>query len=148
MSTPTTSQRSRMPKRVYLFVVLLFGLIALDLFGIVNTLDSESPIIRKLTPLRVACLGLGALCFSAAAILLLRRSAIGRWLVIAGLAGHYAYMIYYNVLVLTKDGTPTAIEITGMTFGMVFFLCLLSTIAAVPFTSKFSAFLKTKPRQA
>jgi hypothetical protein len=129
------------PKRVKAYVLLLFGLSVLYLVGGYNSLNSASPIIRELTPLRLLLFSVSVVCFTLAGVLFLKKRSTGRALVIVGILVHFAYILYFNIRVLTKDGSPDAIQIGGMVFGLVVILVIFGLLAAVPFTRKFSIYL-------
>jgi hypothetical protein len=129
------------PKRVIVYIILLFGLNVLYLVGGYNSLNSSSSIIRELTPLRLFVFSVSAVCFTMAGVLFLKKRPSGRALVITGILAHFAYILYFNIRVLTKDGSPDAIQIGGMLFGITVILVIFGLFAAVPYTKKFSIYL-------
>jgi len=132
----------RKPKRFGIYIAMLFGLCALNIFGILNTAESSVPVIRELTPLRMVAFGIASMCFGIAGILFMKRNRLGRPLVILGLLVHFAYMLLFNIKNLLHDGPPVSLEIGGMVFGMVIFLGIFAVFGAIPFTRKFSDQLK------
>jgi hypothetical protein len=76
-----------------------------------------------------------------AGVLFLKKRPIGRALVITGILVHFAYILYFNIRVLTKDGSPATIQIGGMVFGLVVLAVIFGLLGAVPFTRKFSIYL-------
>jgi peptidoglycan/LPS O-acetylase OafA/YrhL len=134
----------RKPKRFGIYIALLFLLCALNIFGIFNTAESTSPVIRELTPLRMVAFGVASMCFGLAGILFIKKSRMGRPLVILGLFVHFAYMLHFNIKNLMQDGPPVSLAIGGMVFGMAIFLVIFSVFGAIPFTRKFSDQLKQK----
>jgi hypothetical protein len=126
------------PKRFGIYIAMLFGLCALNIFGMLNTAKSSVPVIQELTTLRMIAFGIASMCFGVAGIFFLKRNRLGRPLVILGLLVHFAYMLLFNIKNLLHDGPPVSLAIGGMVFGMVIFLVIFAVFGAIPFTRKFS----------
>lgn len=129
------------PKRVYVYIVMLFGLPLLYVIGGISSSGSNHPIIRELQTLRLVVFGLCALSFATAGILFLKRKASGRAVIIVALSAHFAYMLYYGSRLLFQSGSPMPLETAGALFGMTIITACFIAFGAIPFTRKFSLYL-------
>ena len=136
------------PRSVLIYSIILWVIASLYIIGGANSLGSESEIIRALTPWRLTIFGICAVGFVVAGILLLRRIAFGRVLVVASVLLHMAYVIHYNLKVLYKNGEPTTIEWIGMSIVLGVIFMVMLAIGIIPFTPKFSRFLKSRENYA
>ena len=135
-------RKMKRPKRVIIYSVVLGLLALLYLVGCVMSWESQSEIINALRfvriPLFIAC----AFILAFTSYALLNQKAWSRLLVALSFALHYAYIIYYNIKVLNKDGTPEGVELVGFAIGMSMLLMIMIAICTPPFTPKFKAYIK------
>jgi hypothetical protein len=134
---PALPSPPRRPWWVTACAAALLALAGLYVFGGWNSLGSSSPVIRALTPWRLAVFGACALLLVAGGtgLLLGRRGA--RWAVAAAMALHGAYVVVYNLRVIRQDGRVEPLEALAMGFLLPTVLGLLGGIAAVPFLPAF-----------
>ncbi|MEI6211966.1 MAG: hypothetical protein WCR06_10130 [bacterium] len=128
--------------------MLLWFLALVYLFGCINTWKSASELINSLRPLRLSLFVTCALLLGVAGQALLKQRAWGRMLVLASLALHFGYIVYYNGLDLYANDPPSLLEWFGLAVCMGMILVSFAAIGVWPFTPAFSRYLRKQGEYA